>query len=89
MKLTNNIVQPIILGTPGLKDNTQMQVTIRRLRASSLEEDVGTIISTEVIPSISGKDIGLGINEAPISSYVENLAYKELSRINPPLISMI
>jgi hypothetical protein len=63
-----------------------MQVTIRSLRASSLEEDVGTIVSTEVIPSISGKDIGSGINETPVSSYVENLAYKELSRINPPLM---
>jgi hypothetical protein len=39
-----------------------MQTVIRSLGAGSLEENVRTIVGTEVVSRISGKYIGMGVD---------------------------
>lgn len=47
---------------------------IRSLRSGSLNKNVCPVIGAEIVSSISRKDIGLGINEPPVSAHILNLA---------------
>lgn len=72
ISLTDNIVQPVILPTPRLKDQSQMQSSLWPRWTRGLDKDILAVVGAQVIPRVRGEDIGLGINQAPVGTYVED-----------------
>lgn len=72
---TNNIIHPIILLTPRLQQNPQMQLSRRRLRPRRPYKDILPIVRPEVIPRVGGENIRCGVCGAPVCADVEDLTF--------------
>lgn len=69
-----NIVQPIVVRIARLEDNPQLQTALRLRGTGSLHEDVGAVVSAQVVARVGAEDARLRIGQAPVCAEVEDFA---------------
>lgn len=78
-KHTNDIVNPVVLFTPRLHDNPQVQIPRFRLGTRRLQEDIFSIMRAKVIACVGRENPRPGVYQAPVSPDIEDLAFPSVS----------
>lgn len=66
----DDVVQPGIIRVASLENLAKVKMSIRLLRPTRLDENIGTIVGDQIVPGVGREDAGAVVCGSPICAQV-------------------